>query len=145
MLKVVRALAQQKHVTKTFKRTFLSQAYYCNEVWEHRLNDPVLKKVKFDEMYFLLDQKYQRSRQISAVDVDVYLNALKDEDFTDEALDLVHKLRMSADTANMLDSTSHAVVRYLNRIGETERLQQVEIQILCLMVFFTKILIVGFR
>lgn len=125
MFKVLRALAQRKHVTTTFKRTFLSQAYYCNEVWEHRLNDPVLKKVKFDEMYYLLDSKYQRSRQISAVDVDVYVNALKDEDFIDETLDLVHKLRLSADTAFTLDSTSHGVVRYLNQIGETERLQLV--------------------
>lgn len=131
MLKVLRALAQQKHVTTTFKRTFLSQAYYCNEVWEHRVNDPVLKKVKFDEMYYLLDQKYQKSRQISAVDVDVYVNALKNEDYVDEAMDLVHKLRLSPDTAYALDSTSHAVVRYLNEVGETERLQQV-----CLLWFF---------
>lgn len=125
MLKVLRALTQQKNITKTFKRTFLSQAYYCNEIWERRLNDPVLQKVKFDEMYFLLDQKFQRSRQISAVDVDVYLNALKNEDYVDEAMDLVHKLRLSADTLNTLESTSHAVVRYLNQRGETERLQQV--------------------
>lgn len=125
MLKVLRALVGQKHVSATFKRTFLSHAYYCNEVWEHRLNDPVLKKVKFDEMYYLLDQKYQKTRQISPVDVDVYLNALKGDDYVDEALDLVHKLRLTEDTVNMLDSTSHAVVRYLNNMGETDRLQQV--------------------
>lgn len=125
MLKVLRILAQQSHVSTTFKRTFLSQAYYCNEVWDHRLNDQVLQKVKFDEMYYLLEQKYQKTRQMSAVDVDVYVNALKDEDYVDETLDLVHKLRLTADTVNTLDSTSHAVVRYLNTIGETERLQQV--------------------
>lgn len=125
MLRALSTLAQQKQSLAILKRTFLSQAYYCKEVWDHRLNDPVLKKVKFDEMYYLLDQKYQKTRLMSAVDVDVYLNALKDEDYVDEALDLVHKLRMTRDTVNTLDSTSHAVVRYLNNVGETERLQQV--------------------
>lgn len=127
MLNFLRFLVQRKGVASmtVIKRTFLSQAYYCNEVWDHRFHDPVLKKVKFDEMYYLLDQKYQKSGHISAVDVDVYVNALKDEDYVDEALDLVYKLRLSTDTAYMLDSTSHAVVRYLNRVGETDRLQLV--------------------
>lgn len=125
MLKVLRDLTRGNHAFTLFKRTFLSQAYYCNEVWDHRLNDAVLQKVKLDEMYYLLDQRYQKSRQMSPVDVDMFVNAIRDEEYVDEVLDLAHKLRMTEETSNMLDSTPHAIIRYLHRVGETERLQQV--------------------
>lgn len=111
--------------SKLLKRTFLSQAYYCNEVWEHRLNDPVLQKVNLDELYHALDLRFQRSRQMSAVDVDVFANAVKENVYIDELLDLVHKLRLSADTRNTLNSTSHAVVRYLTKLNESDRLLEV--------------------
>lgn len=110
---------------RLFKRTFLSQAYYCNEVWEHRLNDPVLQKINLDELYHALDLRFQRSRQMSAVDVDVFANAAKENAYIDELLDLVHKLRLSADTKNTLNSTSHAIVRYLTKFDENDRLLEV--------------------
>lgn len=108
--------------TRLLKRTFLSQAYYCNEVWEHRLNSPILQKVNLDELYHALDQRFQRHRQMSAVDVDVFANAVKEDSYVDELLDLVHKLRLTADTRNTLNSTSHAVVRYLTQCNESNRL-----------------------
>ncbi|KAF2884098.1 hypothetical protein ILUMI_22066 [Ignelater luminosus] len=106
-------------------RTFLSQAYYCNEVWEQRFQDPLLQKVNLDELYNELDQKYQKSRNISAVDVDIFVNAVKEETYDDEMLDLVHKLRMSADSYNSLSSTSHGIIRNLSNFGKTEQLLSV--------------------
>ncbi|KAJ8949680.1 hypothetical protein NQ314_008141 [Rhamnusium bicolor] len=103
-------------------RTFLSQAYYCHEIWEHRLNNPVLQKVNLEELYYELDQRYQKTQQISAVDVDIFANAITNESYVDEVLDLVHKLRLSADTGNMLNSTSHAVIRALTQCGKKEDL-----------------------
>lgn len=107
---------------KKFTRKFLSQAYQCNEVWEHRLNDPVLQKVNVDEIYFALDQRFQKTRQMSAVDVDIYANAVTEDIHVDELLDLVHKLRLTADTGNTLNSTSHAVIRYLSGLNEDPKL-----------------------
>lgn len=98
---------------KLFFRNFLSEAYYCNEVWDQRLSSPILQKIKLDELYQDLDQRYQKQNQISSIDVDLFANSLTDDSYHDELLDLTHKLRMSAESSNMLNSTAHAVVRYL--------------------------------
>lgn len=100
-------------LAKAAKRTFLSQSYYCNEVWEHRLNNSILQKVQLDELYQELEQRYQRTKEISAVDVDVFANSITDPNYVNELLDLVHKLRLSAESSNVLISTEHAVVRFL--------------------------------
>ncbi|XP_023016048.1 uncharacterized protein [Leptinotarsa decemlineata] len=94
-------------------RTFLSQAYYCQEAWEKRLNSPIFQKINLDELYYELDQRFQKSRQLSAVDVDIFANATNSDAFIDELLDIVHKLRLTADTGNTLNSTGHAVIRIL--------------------------------
>lgn len=103
--------------TKLITRTFLSQAYYCQEVWDNRLNTPLFHKINVDELYQELDQRFNKTGQISAVDVDLFTNALKNNEYVDEMLDLVHKLRLSADTGNTLNSTSHAVIRLLTKYG----------------------------
>ncbi|KAK5643291.1 hypothetical protein RI129_007136 [Pyrocoelia pectoralis] len=103
-------------------RTFLSHAYYCNEVWEQRFQDPIIEKVNLDNLYNDLEQQYQRTRNISAVDVDVFAHGIRDESYIDELLDLLHKLRMSADTYNTLNSMSHAVVRTLTNFNKIDQL-----------------------
>lgn len=107
---------------KINRRTFLSQAYYCQEVWDHRLNNPVLQKLNFEELYYEIDQRFQKTRQISAVDVDIFVNAVTDSSYDDEILDVVHKLRLSADTGNTLESTPHAVIRMLTAHGNKNSL-----------------------
>ncbi|KAJ8966469.1 hypothetical protein NQ317_011456 [Molorchus minor] len=98
-------------------RTFLSPAYYCEEVWENRLNSPILQKIRLEELYHELDQRFQKTRQISAVDVDIFVNAAIDKSYNEEILDMVHKLRLSSDTGNTLNSTPHAVIRILIKHG----------------------------
>ncbi|XP_018336689.1 uncharacterized protein LOC108745117 [Agrilus planipennis] len=110
---------------KCFNRTFLSQAYYCNEIWEQRLSDPIIKKVDLDVFYNELDLKYQKIRNISPVDVDIFANAVNNRTHFDELLDLVHKLRLSAETKNTLESTHHAVVRNLLKEKQNDLLLQV--------------------
>lgn len=110
--------------TKVY-RTFLSPSYYCQELWDKRLNSPLLQKVNLEELYQELEQRFSKLRQMSAVDVDIYANAVKDNFYVEEMLDLVHKLRLSADTGNTLNSTSHAVVRVLTRYGNKKDLLSV--------------------
>lgn len=98
-------------------RTFLSPAYYCNEHWEQRLNSPILQKVNVEELYIDLEQRYSKTKQISAVDVDIFVNAVRDKEFNDEILDVMHKLRLSAETWKTLDSSAHAVIRTLLNSG----------------------------
>lgn len=101
-------------------RTFLSQAYYLNDSWKSRLESPLLQKVNLDELYYELDQTYQNTKNISAIDVDVFANAVKDEDHLGELRDLVYKLRMSADCLSMPKSTEHAVIRSFFEAGKNE-------------------------
>lgn len=99
-------------------RTFLSQAYYCNEVWDDRLKDPLFKKINLDEFYSELEQRHHRTGGISAVDVDVFANAAKEDIYENEMLDLVHRLRLSVDTKNALASMPHAVIRYFIKLNQ---------------------------
>lgn len=93
-------------------RFFLSEAYKCTDAWNARLQLPILKKIRSDNFYYDLDTKYQRSGRICAIDLDIFANSISENKLLDELADLVHKLRLTADTQYTLPSTSHAVVRH---------------------------------
>lgn len=116
MLHILRIVLRTPAVTvctTLTRRTFLSQAYYCNEVWEHRLRSPIISKVNVNELYQDIDLRYHRSGQISPVDVDIFVNAAKKDSSIEDIIDLVHRLRLSGLACSTLDSTSHAVIRLL--------------------------------
>lgn len=118
-----RQILKQQGIEKYHNlRTFLSQSYYCEEVWNHRLNSPLLQKVNLEEFYYELDQRYHKTKQLNALDIDVFANAIQTDSFCNELLDIVHKLRLTADTCNTPESTSHAVVRVLLQYGRVEEL-----------------------
>nr|XP_022903939.1 28S ribosomal protein S27, mitochondrial-like [Onthophagus taurus] len=121
------SLIVKTHKIKSFPsvRKFLSQAYFCSEHWEHRLKDPILQKVNVEDFYQDLELRHSKTGKISAIDVDIFANAVKEDTYIEELLDLVHKLRLSADTQNTLNSTSHAVIRYLNNTNNDEVLLRV--------------------
>ncbi|KAB0799649.1 hypothetical protein PPYR_07529 [Photinus pyralis] len=124
MFKVFKQTLKVQVVNVLKVRTFLSHAYYCNEVWDQRFQDSILEKVNLDELYNELEQQYQRTRNINAVDVDVFAHSVRDESYIEELLDLLYKLRMSADTCNTLNSTSHAVIRDFTNFAKTDQLLQ---------------------
>lgn len=127
-----RSLRSISHLTKTICcpkniniRTFLSEAYYCREVWEAHLNGSLLQRVNVEELYQEQDQRFQKTGQMSAVDVDIFTNCMKNSSYVDEMLDLLHKLRLSADTCNTLNSTSHAAIRMMLQYGTKKDLLNV--------------------
>lgn len=93
-------------------RYFLSDAYKCTEAWENRLKSPILQKIRPDLFYYDLDRKFQQRGKICAVDLDIFVNTIKDNKLLNEVSDLVHKMRLTAETSNTLASTSHAVIRH---------------------------------
>lgn len=99
-------------ITPKNVRFFLSEAYKCTDAWNARLQLPVLKKIRPDNFYYDLDTKYQRSGKLCAIDLDILANSVSSNKLLDELCDLVHKLRLTADTQYTLPSTSHAVVRH---------------------------------
>lgn len=93
-------------------RTFLSEAYKCTEAWQARLNTPILQQVNVTTFYYELDRKFHQHGQVCAVDIDIFANKLNDNNHLEELADIVHKLRLTAETTNTLDSTGHAVIRH---------------------------------
>ncbi|VVC34349.1 MRPS27/PTCD2 [Cinara cedri] len=100
-------------------RSFLTDAYRCNEVWQERLNCSVLKKVNPEELYYKLSSMLDNgSKQINAVDLDIFVNSLTDNSFLDELEDLTHKFRLSAQAGTLLPSTHHAFIRLFLESGK---------------------------
>ncbi|XP_014467595.1 PREDICTED: 28S ribosomal protein S27, mitochondrial-like [Dinoponera quadriceps] len=107
------------------KRTFLSEAYRCDEAWNRRFNSALLQKVDHATMFILLEQRYANVGKMSAVDVDIFINSVNNDTYIDEAIKIVHNLRMSPEATNILDSTHHALIRYLWRYNRIEELHEV--------------------
>lgn len=93
-------------------RYFLSEAYKCSDAWENRLQSPILNKIRPDLFYYDLESKFQETGKICAVDLDILVNTVHDNTMLNELSDLVHKLRLTADTTHALASTSHAIIRH---------------------------------
>ncbi|KAK0090458.1 hypothetical protein PV325_000122 [Microctonus aethiopoides] len=106
-------------------RTFLSESYSCTEVWNRRYESPLLSKVNPRNLYFELEENLQSTGKISAVDVDIFINTVKDPEFVDEVMSTVHQLRLSAETGKTLESTHHAFIRYLLDIKNENLLLEV--------------------
>uniref|UniRef100_A0A1L8E094 Putative mitochondrial 28s ribosomal protein s27 n=1 Tax=Nyssomyia neivai TaxID=330878 RepID=A0A1L8E094_9DIPT len=115
-------LRNLRQLHKIYTRTYLSQAYQCNEAWSARLKTPILEKINLDSYLFELEQKHQQSGKFSAIDIDICCNKFHDDTYIDEIFDILHKLRMSEETSNTLDSTHHAIVRNLTTLGKYQEL-----------------------
>lgn len=98
-------------------RTFLSDAYKCTAEWQARLDTPVLQQIKLDTFFYELDRKFQTHGKICAIDLDIFANKINDSSHLEELTDLVHRLRLTEETSNALDSTSHAVIRHYLDFG----------------------------
>lgn len=104
------------------RRLFLSDAYKCEEAWERRLQAPVLQNIKLDDLFQELDSKFQNVGKASAIDIDLFANAVRDESYTNELEELLHRLRLCPNTTDMLPSTSHAVIRCFVKLGKYDEL-----------------------
>lgn len=99
------------YVLLTPKQTFLTNSYSCTETWNSRLSSPIIKSINLEDFYNSLDQTHSSKGVISAIDVDIFANSIKDNSYLEELRDLLHKLRLSADTQNTLGSTHYATIR----------------------------------
>ncbi|XP_071441539.1 small ribosomal subunit protein mS27 [Hetaerina americana] len=107
------------------KRSFLSEAYRCQEAWAQRLNTPILKKINIDEMYRELDQTLESKGKASAIDIDLFSNSVADESYADELEDIIHRFRLTPSTTDLLPSTPHAVIRSFIDMGNFEALMRI--------------------
>jgi len=118
MLKTFRLsyrFCQARHGTKCAmqRRMFLSEAYRCEDAWSRRLESPLLQKIDPATMFIELEQRYINVGKASAIDIDIFVNSIANNSYVNEMLKILHNFRQSPETTNMLDSTHHAVIRYL--------------------------------
>nr|XP_042907391.1 uncharacterized protein LOC122271155 [Parasteatoda tepidariorum] len=52
-------------------RTFLSEAYFCEETWKKRMDSSTLKDIKLDQYFVDTDKKFGTKRLVSGVDLDI--------------------------------------------------------------------------
>jgi len=90
----------------------LTDAYKCDEVWQERLDCSLLKKVEPELLYHKLSTILEgNTKQINAVDLDIFANSLTDKTYLEELEYLTLKFRLSAQAGTLLPSTHHAVIR----------------------------------
>jgi len=72
----------------------------------------LLKKVEPELLYHKLSTSLDNdTKQISAIDLDIFANSLTDKTYLDELENLMLKFRLSAQSGTLLPSTHHAVIR----------------------------------
>ncbi|CAL8109467.1 unnamed protein product [Orchesella dallaii] len=104
---------------------YLREAYHCSLAWNKRLETPLLKKINLDDFFYDMDRRYQEDKVISAIDVDLYVNRVTEEEHLEELEEIVHRLRRSPATADALPSTSHAVIRAYLKAGKIDDLMRI--------------------
>lgn len=102
----------------SIKRTYLSEAYQLTKEWNQRLETSFLEKINSESLYVDLSTKFQQKKKISAIDVDIYVNKVTEKNL-EEAVDVTHKLRTTAQASNILDSTQHALIRLAQNHPDT--------------------------
>ncbi|KAI4485588.1 hypothetical protein M0802_012710 [Mischocyttarus mexicanus] len=111
--------------SRTQRRLFLTEAYQCQEAWNRRLESPILQQLKAPDLYLELESKYNNVGKVSALDIDIFANIVNEKSEGNELIDLLYKLRMSAEACNILDSTHHAVVRFFLKHNNIDDLFEV--------------------
>lgn len=116
---------KQKNLIFIRRQTFLTNDYQCNGAWNAQVSSSVLSKVNLHDFFNTVDQNYSTKGVISAIDVDVFANSVKESVYLDELKELLHKLRLSAETGNTLESTHHATIRNYIEFGNIEDLVKI--------------------
>lgn len=111
--------------SKFHVRTYLSESFKLEQAWNERLASPILKKINVNDMFYELDHQFQHYANASALDIDLFVNAVNDDLNFDELEDVVHKLRLSPEAVNILPSTSHALIRHYVKFNKTDDLLRV--------------------
>lgn len=124
MLSSCRRIFFMRNSSLTFirQKTFLTDDYKCSDAWNTFNSSSFIEKINVQDFYNRVDLNHSSKGVISAIDVDLFANSIKDASHLEELKDLLHKLRLSAETGNMLESTRHATVRNYLQFGDLEEL-----------------------
>lgn len=103
-------------------RGLVSPAFQCQDVWEKRMENQIISKVRsrLGEFFVELDRKFTTELRGSAVDVDIFANAAQTESELEQLEELLFKLRRTPHSVHSPESTNHAAVRAMIGPGAGE-------------------------
>ncbi|XP_042907386.1 small ribosomal subunit protein mS27 isoform X2 [Parasteatoda tepidariorum] len=103
-------------------RTFLSEAYFCEETWKKRMDSSTLKDIKLDQYFVDTNKKFGTKRLVSGVDLDIFASRIDDESHLDELEHLLYRFRRTKRATEIRDSTTYAAVRIFLKFKQYESL-----------------------
>ncbi|KAK9509777.1 hypothetical protein O3M35_007015 [Rhynocoris fuscipes] len=128
MLRIIRlgSFLKCKHLESySALRPFMSESFQCKDAWNRRFNDRILKKVKLNELFYDLDNKFNQVGKVSAVDVDIFTNAINDDSHLEELDEIIHRFRLTSEAGKILDSTHHGFIRAFLSHGDSDELLRI--------------------
>ncbi|CAL1288295.1 unnamed protein product [Larinioides sclopetarius] len=109
----------------TAVRGLLSEAYLCEEAWQKRLENPLLKDIKMDLYFVEVDKKFGTKRLVSGVEIDLFANSVQDDSKLDELEHLLYRFRRTKRATEMMDSTNYAVIRTFLKYKQYDSLMRI--------------------
>jgi len=94
-------------------RHFVSESFHCKQTWGQRLESKIIANIRpnLGEFFVALDRKFGTEHRGSALDVDIFANAVDTESELEHLQELLFKLRRTPHTVHSPLSTNHAAVR----------------------------------
>nr|XP_018899977.1 PREDICTED: 28S ribosomal protein S27, mitochondrial [Bemisia tabaci] len=112
----------RSNLHQLWRRSFLSDSYSCQEIWDKRMTSPEFKSIKVANLHYELDLQFSHFAKAPPVEVDMLVNLVRSEDSMDEVQDILHKFRLSPETIDTLPSTHHGVIRYYLEVDHIKSL-----------------------
>ncbi|XP_075212403.1 uncharacterized protein LOC142319243 [Lycorma delicatula] len=113
-------LSRNPHVRK-----YLTKAFECEEMWNKRLESPLIKKIKPSDIFYEIENQFLHFGKANGLDIDLFVNSIVDNSHIEEVEDVIHKLRLSPEAMNLLPSTQHAFIRIMLSFGNVDELLRV--------------------
>jgi len=106
-------LCRNYHQNVSLSRHLVSDSFHCRHAWDQRLESKIIANIRpsLGEFFVALDRKFGTEYRGSALDVDIFANAVKTESELEHLQELLFKLRRTPHTVHSPISTNHAAVR----------------------------------
>ncbi|GFS71041.1 28S ribosomal protein S27 [Nephila pilipes] len=109
----------------TAVRGVLSENYLCEQQWQKRLENPLLRNINMDQFFIETDKKFGSKRLVSGVDIDMFANNVQNESELDELEHLLYRFRRTKRATEMMESTTYAVIKAFLKLKQYDSLMRI--------------------
>ncbi|GFX05035.1 28S ribosomal protein S27 [Trichonephila clavipes] len=106
-------------------RGVLSENYSCEQLWQKRLENPLLKSINMDQYFIETDKKFGTKRLVSGIDIDLFANNVQSKSELDELEHLLYRFRRTKRATEMMESTTYAVIKAFLKFKQYDSLMRI--------------------